>query len=93
MNTPPQSLLTDWLELMDPEIVNADLELQEQLVFGTTSVTMAAKDGRERKRRGNPYLLALLTHQSQWGTIRRCLDRILTHNKISRCVSYTFRLL
>lgn len=83
MNTPSQSLLTDWLELMDPEIVSANLDLQEQLVFGSGAVPTAATETGEKKKGGNPYLLALLTHQSQWGTIHRCLNRILSPSKLA----------
>ena len=79
------SLLTDWLELLDPEIINTDLELQEQLVFGSESVaSVTGKEKLEKKKKGSPYLLALLTHQSQWSTIQRCLDRILCQDKLTR---------
>ena len=84
-STSPVSLLTDWLELLDPEIVNTHLDLQEQLVFGSKSVaSVTGKERLAKKKKGSPYLLALLTHQSQWSTIQRCLHTILSRDKLMR---------
>ncbi|KAK7113352.1 integrator complex subunit 1-like isoform X2 [Littorina saxatilis] len=83
-NTSSSSLLTDWLELLDPEIVNKKPDLQEQLVFGSDPMTpLAGAENCDKKRKGNPYLLALLTHQSQWATLNRCLDRVLQREKLT----------
>ncbi|XP_076458972.1 integrator complex subunit 1-like isoform X2 [Babylonia areolata] len=77
-----ESLLTDWLELLDPEIISDNPDLQEELVFGSRSAVCTAGKEKERKRR-TPYLLALLTHQSLWSTMRRCLASILRADKLS----------
>ncbi|XP_025095936.1 integrator complex subunit 1-like isoform X2 [Pomacea canaliculata] len=76
-------LFTDWLELLDPEIVNFNINLQEQLVFGKDKKAGPLQEGSPEKRRSNPYLLALLIHQSQWATVQRCLSRVLRKDKLS----------
>ncbi|KAK7506750.1 hypothetical protein BaRGS_00002225 [Batillaria attramentaria] len=78
------ALPTDWLEFLDPEIVSASVERQESLVFGLDHEPMQTKeDGAGKRHKSSPYLLALLTHQSQWSTIQRCLNRILSKEKIT----------
>ncbi|KAL8588064.1 hypothetical protein ACOMHN_012102 [Nucella lapillus] len=73
-----ECLLMDWLELLDPEIVRRAAGLQEGLAFGSQGWGPA-----QGRRRRMPYLLALLTHQSQWSTLRRCLASTLTPEKLS----------
>ena len=70
------ALLVDWLELLDPEVIRMVPELQEKLLFAKKSVTQSSK-GREHS--SQPYLLALLTHQSSWGTLNRCINSLLSN--------------
>ncbi|KAJ7992420.1 hypothetical protein DPEC_G00278360 [Dallia pectoralis] len=61
-------LLVDWLGLLDPEVTSVCPDLQRKLLFalkgkGTLSY--------------RPYLLALLTHQSNWSTLHHCISALL----------------
>ncbi|CAG12235.1 unnamed protein product, partial [Tetraodon nigroviridis] len=62
-------LLVDWLEHLDPEVTSVCPDLQQKLLFALT------------KARGSPayrpYLLALLTHQSNWSSLLQCISTIL----------------
>ncbi|KAJ8318167.1 hypothetical protein KUTeg_003258 [Tegillarca granosa] len=67
-------LLVDWLEILQPEIVNFTQEVDQLLLFAKdllhdTNVQMES-DSR-------PYLLALLTHQSSWKTLNSCVNCLL----------------
>jgi len=63
-------LLIDWLELLDPSVVSACPELQQELVFGRR-----ARVGEGRGSR--PYLLSLLTHQASWQVLRSTVASVL----------------
>ncbi|XP_070581337.1 integrator complex subunit 1-like isoform X2 [Ptychodera flava] len=67
-------LLIDWLELIDPEIVQSCPQLQQQLLFVKTH-----KDKTETKVESScsAYLLALLSHQSNWQTLHLCINWLL----------------
>lgn len=69
------ALFVDWLELLDPEVVRMVPELQEKLLFAKQSVTQSSK---RREHSSQPYLLALLTHQSSWGTLHSCINSLLS---------------
>ncbi|XP_028310866.1 integrator complex subunit 1 [Gouania willdenowi] len=62
-------LLVDWLEHLDPEVTSVCSDLQQKLLFSLN------------KARGTPayrpYLLALLTHQSNWSTLLQCIGALL----------------
>ncbi|XP_075894687.1 integrator complex subunit 1 isoform X2 [Nelusetta ayraudi] len=62
-------LLVDWLERLDPEVTTVCPDLQQKLLFALN------------KTRGTPayrpYLLAVLTHQSNWSTILQCISALL----------------
>uniref|UniRef100_A0AAV2KDQ3 Integrator complex subunit 1 n=1 Tax=Knipowitschia caucasica TaxID=637954 RepID=A0AAV2KDQ3_KNICA len=62
-------LLVDWLEHLDPEVTSVCPDLQQKLLFSLN------------KARGTPayrpYLLALLTHQSNWCTLLQCISSLL----------------
>ena len=70
------SLFIDWLELLDPEIIKSVPDLQEKLAFARQSVTTETRRDVDNCR-SQPYLLALLTHQSSWTTLHSCIDRVL----------------
>ena len=74
------SLFVDWMELLDPEIIRQIPDLQEKLLFCKQDSSQPAS---ERAHSNQPYLLALLTHQSGWPTLYRCMQSLLaeTHTK------------
>ncbi|KAL0992825.1 hypothetical protein UPYG_G00099040 [Umbra pygmaea] len=69
-------LLVDWLGLLDPEVTSVCPDLQRKLLFALN------------KGKGvpsyRPYLLALLTHQSNWSTLHRCISAILSKRRDQR---------
>lgn len=74
-------LLVDWLEILQPEIVNFTQEIDQQLLFAKdllhdTDVKMEC-DSR-------PYLLALLTHQSSWKTLNSCVNCLMNREVLTR---------
>uniref|UniRef100_A0A3B3B352 Integrator complex subunit 1 n=1 Tax=Oryzias melastigma TaxID=30732 RepID=A0A3B3B352_ORYME len=58
-------LLVDWLEHLDPEVTSVCPDLQQKLLFALN------------KPAYRPYLLALLTHQSNWSTLLQCISALL----------------
>uniref|UniRef100_A0A6Q2YI49 Integrator complex subunit 1 n=1 Tax=Esox lucius TaxID=8010 RepID=A0A6Q2YI49_ESOLU len=62
-------LLVDWLGLLDPEVTSVCPDLQRKLLF-------ALNKGRGTPSY-RPYLLALLTHQSNWSTLHHCISALL----------------
>uniref|UniRef100_A0A3Q2YRT2 Integrator complex subunit 1 n=1 Tax=Hippocampus comes TaxID=109280 RepID=A0A3Q2YRT2_HIPCM len=66
-------LLVDWMEYLDPEVTSVCPDLQQKLLFALN------------KARGTPayrpYLLALLTHQSNWSTLLQCINALLSKRK------------
>ncbi|XP_029015279.1 integrator complex subunit 1 isoform X2 [Betta splendens] len=66
-------LLVDWLEHLDPEVTSVCPDLQQKLLFALN------------KARGTPayrpYLLALLTHQSNWATLLQCIGALLSKRR------------
>ncbi|XP_071797108.1 integrator complex subunit 1-like isoform X1 [Asterias amurensis] len=77
-------LLIDWLALLDPEVCQACPDLQQQAMFAqitprnekSQQVEGEGVEG-ERKMVGSAYLLALMTHQANWGTLHRCINKLL----------------
>ncbi|XP_066544954.1 integrator complex subunit 1 [Amia ocellicauda] len=67
-------LLVDWLELLDPEVTSVCPELQHRLLFAWNKGKgpLGAQIPSYR-----PYLLALLTHQSNWTTLHQCISILL----------------
>ncbi|XP_066292608.1 integrator complex subunit 1-like [Branchiostoma lanceolatum] len=65
--SPVSGLLVDWLETSDTEIVSTCPDHQLHLLF--------ARDGGRSSTQ--PYLLALLTHQTNYGTLHRCINFLL----------------
>ncbi|XP_019614901.1 PREDICTED: integrator complex subunit 1-like [Branchiostoma belcheri] len=65
--SPVSGLLVDWLETSDTEIVATCPERQLHLLF--------SRDGGGSATQ--PYLLALLTHQTNYDTLHRCTDFLL----------------
>lgn len=70
------SLFIDWLELLDPEIVKAAPDIQKKLAFARQLVKPETRKDSDICS-SQPYLLALLTHQSSWTTLHCCIDRVL----------------
>ncbi|XP_027898204.1 integrator complex subunit 1 isoform X1 [Xiphophorus couchianus] len=66
-------LLVDWLEHLDPEVTSVCPDLQQKLLFALN------------KARGTPayrpYLLALLTHQSNWSTLLQCISALFCKHR------------
>nr|XP_015804103.2 integrator complex subunit 1 isoform X1 [Nothobranchius furzeri]XP_054596128.1 integrator complex subunit 1 isoform X1 [Nothobranchius furzeri] len=66
-------MLVDWLEHLDPEVTAVCSDLQQKLLFALN------------KARGTPayrpYLLALLTHQSNWSTLLQCISALLAKHR------------
>ncbi|KAK9534706.1 hypothetical protein VZT92_007136 [Zoarces viviparus] len=66
-------LLVDWLEHLDPEVTSVCPDLQQKLLFALN------------KSRGTPayrpYLLALLTHQSNWSTLLQCISALFSKRR------------
>ncbi|XP_044289697.1 integrator complex subunit 1 [Varanus komodoensis] len=74
-------LFIDWLELLDPEVISSCPDLQQRLLFSWN------KDKGPRTPEPpsfRPYLLAVLTHQSSWATLHRCIKAVLCKNRESR---------
>uniref|UniRef100_A0A673K7H9 Integrator complex subunit 1 n=1 Tax=Sinocyclocheilus rhinocerous TaxID=307959 RepID=A0A673K7H9_9TELE len=70
-------LLVDWLELLDPEVTSVCSDLQQKLLFAQNKVKYVAPSYR-------PYLLALLTHQSNWSTLHQCISSLLNKHRDQR---------
>lgn len=68
------ALFVDWLELLDPEVIRLVPGLQEKLLFCKQALPQTARDQQQNSK---PYLLALLTHQSSWATLHRCIQSLL----------------
>uniref|UniRef100_A0A7N5ZTP9 Integrator complex subunit 1 n=1 Tax=Anabas testudineus TaxID=64144 RepID=A0A7N5ZTP9_ANATE len=60
-------LLVDWLEHLDPEVTSVCPDLQQKLLFARGTPAY------------RPYLLALLTHQSNWTTLLQCISALLSN--------------
>ncbi|XP_043089819.1 integrator complex subunit 1 [Puntigrus tetrazona] len=73
-------LLVDWLELLDPEVTSVCSELQQKLLFAQNK----AKSGVSVAPSYRPYLLALLTHQSNWSTLHQCISSLLNKHRDQR---------
>jgi integrator complex subunit 1 len=68
-------LLVDWLESLDPELVQATPELQQKLLFSKSLIRLT--DSGVRERTSQPYLLTMLTHQASWSSLRKTVDCVL----------------
>ena len=86
------SMFIDWLELLDPEVIESVPELQEKLAFAHQSVMTESKRDADICS-SQPYLLALLTHQSSWTTLHNCIDRLLMDRSEKRYIHYVHVLL
>ncbi len=71
-------LLLDWLDLLDPEMISACPALQQRMMFGREQ-QRDRSDGDDSRKPGSgqPYLLALLTHQSSWSSLQNCINTLL----------------
>uniref|UniRef100_A0A8C4SHK8 Integrator complex subunit 1 n=1 Tax=Erpetoichthys calabaricus TaxID=27687 RepID=A0A8C4SHK8_ERPCA len=63
-------LFIDWLELLDPEVASLCPEMQLRLLFAWSNMQSY-----------RPYLLALLTHQSNWSTLHQCIRILLSKQR------------
>ncbi|XP_060071544.1 integrator complex subunit 1-like [Ylistrum balloti] len=89
--TSMHTLLLDWLELLDPELVALAPDLQHKLMFSphksqkrdkacmenTTNESPASGNQSGRTYSNQAYLLALLTHQSSWSALHRSINTLL----------------
>jgi integrator complex subunit 1 len=72
MSASTAGLFIDWLELLDPEIIEACPSIVQTLLFAKREMKDAKKQTTHQ-----PYLLALLTHQSSWTTLHSCVRSLL----------------
>ncbi|XP_033752257.1 integrator complex subunit 1-like [Pecten maximus] len=92
IETSMHTLLLDWLELLDPELVARAPDLQHQLMFSRHRGQKSGKVSEENSTDDKPcdpvvesgrtysnqaYLLALLTHQSSWSALHRSINTLL----------------
>ncbi|KAF6280826.1 integrator complex subunit 1 [Rhinolophus ferrumequinum] len=78
---PCSGLLVDWLEMLDPEVVGSCPDLQQRLLF---SQSQGKGHSSPQAPSFRPYLLALLTHQSNWSTLHQCIHILLGKNREHR---------
>ena len=82
-------LLMDWLQLLDPELEQADADIKHKLLFSKTKANKAVVVGRQENMVGvslkskaihtRPHLLlTMLTHQASWESLRNMIDSVLT---------------
>lgn len=82
MTTSLALLFVDWLELLDPELVAMIPDLQQQLLFAREKLQGTPRQSVVHS--SQPYLLTLLTHQSSWASLRRCVNCLLQPAEVSR---------
>uniref|UniRef100_A0A8C5R0A5 Integrator complex subunit 1 n=1 Tax=Leptobrachium leishanense TaxID=445787 RepID=A0A8C5R0A5_9ANUR len=80
-SSPSSGLLIDWLDLLDPEVISSCPDLQQRLLFSSNKVK--AHSGSQALS-FRPYLLALLTHQSNWTTLHQCIGILLSKQREQR---------
>ncbi|XP_073492849.1 integrator complex subunit 1 isoform X2 [Aquarana catesbeiana] len=78
---PSSGLLIDWLDLLDPEVISSCPDLQQKLLFSWNKVKGSTGPQSLSFR---PYLLALLTHQSNWSTLHQCIGILLSKHREQR---------
>ncbi|XP_072273856.1 integrator complex subunit 1 [Pyxicephalus adspersus] len=78
---PSSGLLIDWLDLLDPEVISTCPDLQQKLLFSWNKVKGSTGPQPLSFR---PYLLALLTHQSNWSTLHQCISILLSKHREQR---------
>lgn len=78
---PSSGLLIDWLDLLDPEVISSCPDLQQRLLFSWNKVKSPSGSQSPSFR---PYLLALLTHQSNWSTLHQCISILLSKHREQR---------
>ncbi|XP_055507319.1 integrator complex subunit 1 isoform X2 [Leucoraja erinacea] len=69
-------LLIDWSELLDPEVISQCPDQQQRLLFADPKI---AGQQRMQLLSFRPCLLAVLTHQSNWTTLHRCIGILLSN--------------
>ncbi|KAG9476971.1 hypothetical protein GDO78_002385 [Eleutherodactylus coqui] len=79
---PSSGLLIDWLDLLDPEVISSCPDLQQRLLFSWNKVKSPSSGSQSPSFR--PYLLALLTHQSNWSTLHQCISILLSKHREQR---------
>nr|XP_034987340.1 integrator complex subunit 1 [Zootoca vivipara] len=78
---PSSGLFIDWLEILDPEVISNCPDLQQRLLFSWNKDNDSSESEPPSFR---PYLLALLTHQSSWTTLHRCIKILLGKSREHR---------
>ncbi|XP_045432794.1 integrator complex subunit 1 isoform X2 [Pipistrellus kuhlii] len=87
---PCSGLLVDWLETLDPEVIGSCPDLQQRLLFSRSKGLPGFLPPQGKGPPGpqvpsfRPYLLALLTHQSNWSTLHQCIRVLLGKNREHR---------
>ena len=82
MTTSMALLFVDWLELLDPDLVAMVPDLQQQLLFARERLQGVVRQSVGHS--SQPYLLTLLTHQSSWATLQRCINCLLQPSQVPR---------
>ncbi|XP_061168184.1 integrator complex subunit 1-like [Saccostrea echinata] len=82
MTTSMALLFVDWLELLDPELVANIPDLQQQLLFAREKLGTTSRQSLVHNSKS--YLLTLLTHQSSWASLQRCINCLLQADEAPR---------
>ncbi|KAM4632627.1 integrator complex subunit 1 [Discoglossus pictus] len=80
-SSPSSGLLIDWLDLLDPEVISSCPDLQQRLLFSCNKEKDSSGSQNSSFR---PYLLALLTHQTNWTTLHQCISILLSKRQDQR---------
>ncbi|KAK3090472.1 hypothetical protein FSP39_012133, partial [Pinctada imbricata] len=78
-------LNVDWLGILDPEIVKTNPEMALKLLFARQPTDVSEKHKNALLITSQPFIMALLTHQSSWSSLHICIDFLL---KNTSTVSY-----
>ncbi|GAB6028979.1 Integrator complex subunit 1 [Chamberlinius hualienensis] len=84
-------LVLDCLEMLEPEVISSIPELQNHLLFQTDAVEHENQNSKcVVKETCRPYLLASLVHQTNWETLNKCIQLLLTSNDRGRDVKVKY---
>ena len=80
-------LFVDWLGKLDPELIQSNPEIQQQLLFSKSILEVSGngdedpQQQQQQQQTCQPYLLTMLTHQASWGSLRATIESVLgSHN-------------
>ena len=81
-------LLMDWLQLLDPELEQADASVKQKILFSKTKTNTSSVlskpenlmdfTSKNKNLHTKPQLLlTMLTHQASWKSLRKIIDNVL----------------